>query len=828
MGLFLILVGLVMGGVALHQIKTTLRCLTERVEILELRAQALAAPPVQQAEPELEPDVAAPPLPTVPSVLPVVTLPPWEETATVVTPEDSLEQKIGARWLVWLGGVSLVIGGAFFVRYAMVQGWLTPVVRLILAALAGGALMGVGDRLGRQSHFRDLAGRVLSLPQALSAGGAGVLFATVFAAHALYGFLSQPVALLGLLTVCGLTVALSLTQGVIMAILGLIGAYAVPALVGDRTGSVTALLVYLTALGVMTEGLAYRKGWPVISRLGLIASVIWGVPLVFAQETQVVFFALAMLGLYLVQLERRVAAASLMVALMVAGLPFNQVFDPLMVLAAGAGFALPFGVSVWRRLPVGEVLAAALALGVALHTGVPEGFPQIALALICALVLLLNTARDPLRTDALSQIAALAPLVILGAVWGVASDFGIGTAWVVLFVGFTIVAGGLHLWSARGQQAAAPLPGILLAQAAGGAILGAAAHFSGADLLFVLTLYLPVLAWLALRTPLLARVLVGLAVFVPLCVALSGDVLLHPIVGEAGLRWMLQTLLVPVGAGGLALWLLRNRPQTFPHTVGVLICSVQIHAALFLFALVRWAEGRAGALPDLPFSLRESALIALVWMVCSVGTIALPVFRKNVVGQTGAMLLAVLAFLVSLFGPVLLRNPLVTGEPVGALPLLNDLLLAYALPALVLGFTAFRVTESRPRKVLGIVALCYLLIWISLTVRHAFHGPVLTGATSQAEWYAYSAAWLVTGFALLLAGTWQRRQVMRQAGLGVVLLTVAKVFASDVWSLSGLLQVASVTGLAMALLGTGYLYQRYDVRDGKTDRDSSGSSPGKR
>src|SRR3546814_98441 len=77
---------------------------------------------------------------------------------------------------------------------------------------------------------------------------------------------------------------------------------------------------------------------------------------------------------------------------------------------------------------------------------------------------------------------------------------------------------------------------------------------------------------------------------------------------------------------------------------------------------------------------------------------------------------------------LLAYNPLWSGEPVGAWPLVNLLALAYLVPA---GFALAFARELRAdglRKTAmaaAIYALLLVFAWLTLEVRRAFHGPVL-------------------------------------------------------------------------------------------------------
>ena len=93
-------------------------------------------------------------------------------------------------------------------------------------------------------------------------------------------------------------------------------------------------------------------------------------------------------------------------------------------------------------------------------------------------------------------------------------------------------------------------------------------------------------------------------------------------------------------------------------------------------------------------------------------------------------------------------------------------------------------------------------------MRRLFHGPIIAGPTSDAEQYAYSSTWLVFGIVLFGLGFALRSQPARLLALGVMALTVAKVFIIDTASIGGIYRALSAIGLGVVLLGIGWIYQR--------------------
>ena len=139
------------------------------------------------------------------------------------------------------------------------------------------------------------------------------------------------------------------------------------------------------------------------------------------------------------------------------------------------------------------------------------------------------------------------------------------------------------------------------------------------------------------------------------------------------------------------------------------------------------------------------------------------------------------------------------------------ILLSYGVPAVLAITLALIARTTRPlpyRVAAAITAMTLALFYLTLEVRRLFHGPILAGPTSDAEQYMYSTVWLIFGIAVLAIGFFLRSQPARLLALGVIALTIAKVFIVDTASISGIFRALSVIGLGVVLLGIGWLYQR--------------------
>ena len=183
-----------------------------RTKTTEAEAPAIQPEPARQPEAEISAS-APPPLPPA---------------------EPGFEERIGTRWVVWVGGLTLALGGFFMVRYSIEAGLLGPGVRIMLGGLLALALLAAGEWTRRKESISAIeALPVANIPAILTAAGTAVAFATVYAAYALYGFLAPASAFILLGLVALGTLAAALLHGPALAGLGVAGAFVTPILVSS-------------------------------------------------------------------------------------------------------------------------------------------------------------------------------------------------------------------------------------------------------------------------------------------------------------------------------------------------------------------------------------------------------------------------------------------------------------------------------------------------------------------------------------------------------------------------------------------------------------------
>ncbi|MBX9701121.1 MAG: DUF2339 domain-containing protein, partial [Acetobacteraceae bacterium] len=341
-------------------------------------------------------------------------------------------------------------------------------------------------------------------------------------------------------------------------------------------------------------------------------------------------------------------------------------------------------------------------------------------------------------------------------------------------------------------------------------------------LTLAVALFLPPLAWIEARTDLAAlrRVALAVAGVVLVRLLLNGFVLGYAFAGPPVLNTLLLAYGVPAACFALAAVLFRRRGDD--ATVAVL----EAGALAFLTALalleVRHAMtgGSLAAYPDGDrfWSFREAAFqcLALALLATGVRRLDARLGGRAVLAwgwraqQAASMLLGL--FLLLVVNPAIHADSGVIGVPV-----FNELLIAYALPALLAAAAARAPETAWPegaRPVLGAYALAMLFGWVTLEVRHHFQPAAMLldlAPPEGAELYAYSLAWLGLGAALLAVGVQRGVKALRLAALALIALTVLKAFLVDMGGLGGLWRVLSFLGLGLALIALGWVYRRFVV-----------------
>jgi uncharacterized membrane protein len=228
-------------------------------------------PPAPSPPPEPVFGAPPPPLADMPS--------PEVAIAAQLQPSDSrqvreaaggtlgLEEAIGGRLLLYVGAIAVVLGAAFFLKYAFDREWITETMRVVLGALAGAGLVAGGLQLGRRGYA--------VYGQVLTGGGLAVLYLAAYAAFGFYGLIGPGTAF-ALLTIvtAGTALLADWQSSQPMAFMATGGGFLTPFLVGGTTDAQVTLFSYVIVLVVATLYLAKRRNWPLLNVFSYVLTIV--------------------------------------------------------------------------------------------------------------------------------------------------------------------------------------------------------------------------------------------------------------------------------------------------------------------------------------------------------------------------------------------------------------------------------------------------------------------------------------------------------------------------------------------------------------------------
>jgi uncharacterized membrane protein len=761
-----------------------------------------------------------------------------------------LEALLTMRWGVWLGAVALVMAGVFLIRYAAEQGLFGPAPRCAMAGLLGLALI-VGAEWVRR--WENVPARIADhAAPALAAGGVAVLFGAGYGAGVLYA-LVPPLVGFGLLAAASLAgLALSLRHGQLVAAVGIVGAFVTPALVQTDNPSLPGLFCYLLFVTAAALAVVRYTAWVWLGWGSTIAGAIWVLVALgagvgtdaWAPALFVPAAAALNLGLLPAEAPEHTVGRHLawipVAALGVTGLMLATL-DQEWATRAGVLLLMPVTIAKAAREPRLRLLpfvAATLFLLLLAGWSVdvrelpdftpPSGHwtPSVVRALTetaafiagCFAASGLWFERRTTRPLAWSSLSASVPVLALAVCYARVAGFSQRLDWAAVAL---LLAAGLTATAAaalreQGDAVAPevfrrPRAGVHAAGAVAALALGCAMMLREHWLTLALSLFLPMLAWVAAKVelPALRKVALAVAAVVLIRLLLNWYVIDYIFGGLPDTAGLLLAYGVPAAAFALAAAMFVRDGDDL--TVGALeagsVAFVTVLAAL---------EIRNAAPPhtiDTPMHFAEAAEHVASLAILATATMRIATRLDRLVLHWSWRIQGGMAIAGGVL--LILVNPIITGEDVGQAPLIDWLLPAYLLPACLAVLALRQWATAQPeglRHWLAGYALPAGFAWITLEVRHLFHPVAMQMPNipvSDAELWSWSGAWLAYGAALMAVGIRSGTKPLRLAALAIIGLTAAKVFLVDMSGMEGLWRVVSFLGLGLVLISLGAVYRRF-------------------
>ncbi len=167
---------------------------------------------------------------------------------------ESLEGTIGKLWLNRIGIVAILIGVAYFLKYAFDSGWIGPGGRVAIGLIAGIAVIVWSESFRRKGSA--------AFSYSLKAVGIGILYLSLWAASQYFHLVPASVAFVAMILVTASTITLALTQDAeILAVYAMIGGFSTPALVSTGENHEIILFSYVLLLDVAILAMVAFKPW---------------------------------------------------------------------------------------------------------------------------------------------------------------------------------------------------------------------------------------------------------------------------------------------------------------------------------------------------------------------------------------------------------------------------------------------------------------------------------------------------------------------------------------------------------------------------------------
>ncbi|MGR5301051.1 DUF2339 domain-containing protein [Vibrio alfacsensis] len=760
---------------------------------------------------------------------------------------NKLLANIQENWLVWVGAIAMLIGGGYLVQVIGSHIELSPLMRVTIAFSLSLATVLAGEWFHRKEQKNpERAKRAHGftyVPAAIAGTGLTGVYCTVIFAFVFYQLLLPSVSLVILAGAAFSSLALSLRQGPLMAVLGLIGGYSAPLWVAGTEPNYYLLASYISAISFAATLLmqSVQRAW--LSPSITIPHLLWMLVLIERLPTDTLFSWLGIflsLTLYLVFAVPRLgwalhpryrhchgkwthpptAIALTLVLLMLSALarmPTINITQMLYLYAFLLALIwLPAIRQSWSLrlfLPSTLITATAiLLLSIALESiYMPNAQTWVLVALAVSITLTaLRTLCQILAGDrspiALMLLLVLAPSMALITL--LYADEFMGRH-VLGWTAFTALVAFYYLVLGHRLQAVA-----LECSAIMHAIIAGTAFVWLSDSWFTTAISIQV-AVMALQTQINLFRPANWAVKVAMGILVVRLTLL-PFIPQ----WQ------PVNAGHWAWVLISYLPslailayaRTVLHRSDTELANWFEGAFLYVFLMAvftqtnYWLTGQYGYLGDIDFTsaivfANQALVMGLVYSYRSQFAQKLERVYQAYSYLLWGTFVVLMMLLNSLESPLMINN--VSAE---SLPVFNMLSLGWLLPAVILLVTTYKRwnTLQIPRPVVASFGLILATAWLGMSVRQ-FWQPVsmtLAQPTGMAELFTYSIAGLIVGGILTWVGATRKAMTIQRIGLAVLACVALKVFLWDVSSLDGFWRAISFLGLGASLIGLGWLFQK--------------------
>jgi uncharacterized membrane protein len=764
----------------------------------------------------------------------------------------SLETLLMGNGLLWLGAAVLALGGVFLAKYSIEAGLFPPQLRIIAGVCFGLGLITLAEYLYRHPKRFQINSSMISA--ALASGGLITCFSMTLVAFDFYAFLSPALAFVILALISIVATWLSVRFGPILALIGVVGAYVVPALISTGSNNVLSLLLYVAFVSVSSLWVhaIVKQSW--LWWLSVLGHFGWlFISLLIAEDSyDWVIFSYCIVSIYL------------FVLVPITGWKFDHsAFAPLPIKSLlmprkeQLGIALPVVALVLLFLSrayepdilVMLPLFSALLLIIPFRHSAFDTWPFIAL-LLCILTFL----KIPVLYDysdnlfpftagyLLAQVASalfivyslfaifilknrpsyllllvLAPISLMGISYALSTPQASTYLYSVWSVELMIIALTFALLSVKTSTVLHKMTFLMLAN--GAFTLTLTMLLSASTLTVAIIAQITLMAYLSRKYHLLMPNWLYKVAIAAVMLRLSCAPWLSAYMGETviGINWSL----VVYPAAFALLWLARLYQTN--EALKAWFTGALLHLVA-LFVTTETSYLIVGNYPNLfDLTYHQSILLSMNWLILS----AVYLWRKQSTSLKRlytffSLLLFTASAALQTYLSVL-QNPFVTLQDTGPGIIVNWLFPLWLVPsAVLLGMLFWGLVLPKLRLLVYGVSSLFAAFYINGIIRGIYQ-PALSFANfdvDQQELYVYSIVWLVISICLIVLSQLYKNENFNKIGFGVLALVILKAFIIDLSSLEGLYRALSFMGLGLSLVGIGWLFQRFKNKDTGADNDA--------
>ncbi|WP_120498376.1 DUF2339 domain-containing protein [Kiloniella sp. EL199] len=708
-----------------------------------------------------------------------------ESYSSEKSPWKSFEEAFTRQWLVWLGSLTVIIGGVFLIKYSIENDLLSPGFRITCGVLFGLALMAGGEWLRRRPIEQAIAAlKPNHVPPALTAAGLAITYGSIYAAYGLYDLVPPLIAFILLTIVAIAGLGLSLLQGPLIAAMGMAGAFVIPMLVSTGNSSAWALFSYLSFITASALAVVRYQSWWWLGWMSLTGSVLWQLiwmanvwesgdvyPLALHQILIIGLFIAPRYENFLTSVENLkhpfdfvgklspekilgLSTITSVLALQIVLLSMDNFSTASLIfffiIAGGLGYSA-------FKLKHCEALLTAISL-VALYVvarypfpgsiELPETFyvsgqeagtlinpiipPELNfylllsgfIAIIAAAIGFkgLSKTRTPVY---LATLSVTVPLLAFLFVYLRVSALGADLAWSLL----ALVLSGLSFMAAkqvlpkRSEAGMEPVLGVYALAVLAALGIAFAIAFEKSGLTIALALLLPSAGWIAsqVRIPFIRPSILFIAVIVVIRLVALNH--FDPIVPreEVEALWLLYSFGIPALAFAGAAYYFKREKDD--QLVTILESGALAIGVALVNLEIRYLVNDNNLYAQYYMPLEQS-LQSLSWLITGAFLYYRNRLVPRIVSDWGSKILLSMAGFQILLFQSLVFNPVFTNEFVGDLPLFNQLSLAYLIPGLI-SIIIYREARNQGHKKfmpwIGGIAVWLVFLDLTLEVRRAFH-----------------------------------------------------------------------------------------------------------